>query len=548
MKIIKTIKQLLFFYTIVHLTGCTLIFLPKNQKVAIRTQQPNSKVYVNNEEVGEGQTVVAKVKKDGAKQVVVQTPGYKDGYNVLMLGKRNPAFWPLMLLDAPFIYPLVLIDAQPVPKFYRFSKINDLPASYKYAAKAANEKFVHLEAIKLDIANKDKDLQDYFGIAYSANSAKVMQEIEKAENARFKQEQKLEAKNAKKKKKKKSLLTEDKRLNYDNTVFSERVFKTLKRTGYVDTINKVFADNNNTVVLEGIIKKASVFQVVGSGGSNYKKAKVNVIWNIKNTFGEQLDSINSWSFSGDFVVKLNDKGENDNADKMFADAIDNSYLDLSKDPRFVKHLAIETNLGIGDPVLSIKMPKTRVQDVSEASTATVTVKQEGGGHGSGFAITNDGYILTNFHVVAGETFGKLEKLTVILSDGEEVPATVVRYNRMRDIALLKVNKKFDKAFNLSDSKSFKNLMEVYSIGTPKSIELGQSVSLGLISNERKSNNNNLLQVSININAGNSGGPLFEKNGTLQGVVTSKLVGFSTEGVGFAIPSYLIPAYLNLSLN
>ena len=91
-------------------------------------------------------------------------------------------------------------------------------------------------------------------------------------------------------------------------------------------------------------------------------------------------------------------------------------------------------------------------------------------------------------------------------------------------------------------------MEVYSIGTPKSVELGQSVSLGIISNERKSNNNNLLQVSINVNPGNSGGPLFEKSGALQGIVTSKLVGFATEGVGFAIPSYLIPAYLNLSLN
>lgn len=546
MNFIKSIKQLLFCFAIVHLTGCTLIFLPKNQKVAIRTQHSSSKVYVNNEEVGEGQTVVAKVKKDGAKQVVVQTPGYKDGYNVLMLGKRNPAFWPLCLLDIPFIYP-ILVDTQPYPKFFSFPKINDLPASYKYSTKAANEKFLHLEAIKLDIANKDKDLKDYFGIPYSANSAKLMEEIEQAEKTRFKQEQKQETREAKKKKKKKSLLANDNRVNYDNTVFSERVFKTLKRTGYVDTINKVFADNNNTVVLEGIIRKASVFQVVGSGGSNYKKAKLFVVWNIKNTFGEKLDSIGSWSFSGDFVVKMNDKGENENAVKMFADAVDNSYLSLSKDPRFTKHLAMESNFSIEDPVLSIRMPKTSVKDVSEASTATVTVKQEGGGHGSGFAITNDGYILTNFHVIAGKTWGKLPKHTVILSDGEELPAKVVRYNRMRDIALLKVDKKFEKAFTLSKDKSFKNLMEVYSIGTPKSIELGQTVSLGLISNERKSNNNNLLQLSININAGNSGGPLFEKNGTLQGVVTSKLVGFSTEGVGFAIPSYLIPAYLNLSL-
>jgi len=104
---------------------------------------------------------------------------------------------------------------------------------------------------------------------------------------------------------------------------------------------------------------------------------------------------------------------------------------------------------------------------------------------------------------------------------------------------------FEKVFLLSDTKTFKNLSEVYTIGAPKSVELGQSVSLGLISNERTTNNNNLLQLNININGGNSGGPLFEKNGTLQGIIQSKLVGKDTEGVGFAIPSYLVSSYLNI---
>ena len=56
----------------------------------------------------------------------------------------------------------------------------------------------------------------------------------------------------------------------------------------------------------------------------------------------------------------------------------------------------------------------------------------------------------------------------------------------------------------------------------------------------------MLQLSISINSGNSGGPLYDKNGVLHGVVTSKLVGYATEGVGFAIPSYLIQDYLNIS--
>jgi serine protease Do len=543
MNFLKTTKRLLFCITILNLTGCAAIFLPKNQHVTIHTPHPDAKVFISNEEVGEGRTVVAKVKKDFAKQVVIQAPGYKDGYHVLVPFKRHPAYWPLLALDVPFVYPL-LFDAVENPKFFRFPQDNNLSASFKYRMKADNEKFLHLEAIKLEVDNKDKDLKDYFGIAYSAL---VMEEINKAEKKDLKAQEKQEAKNLKKAKKKKNTL-DDKKLNYDDTKFSEVVFKTLKKTGYIDTVNKVLADNNNTLVLEGAIKKARVFYVNGKGFSTYKKAKVNVTWSIKNSYGEVLDTISGWSYSGDFAYSLYDKDDYDPSEKMFADAVDNAYLALSQHARFTKLMQVETSFNIDDPALVIRKPKKRVQDVSQASTATVTIKQDDGSHGSGFAITNDGYLLTNFHVIAGKTLNKVPKVTVILSTGEELTATVVRYNRMRDIALLKVNKEFESAFQLGNGKSFRNLMEVYSIGTPKSIELGQSVSLGIISNERKANNNNLLQVSINVNPGNSGGPLFDKGGDLQGVVTSKLVGYATEGVGFAIPSYLISTYLNLSLN
>ncbi len=89
---------------------------------------------------------------------------------------------------------------------------------------------------------------------------------------------------------------------------------------------------------------------------------------------------------------------------------------------------------------------------------------------------------------------------------------------------------------------------MYTIGAPKSIELGQSISAGIISNERNNNNNVLLQLGMSVNAGNSGGPLFNKDGVLDGVVCAKLIGENTEGVAFAIPSYLIQGYLNIKYN
>ena len=87
---------------------------------------------------------------------------------------------------------------------------------------------------------------------------------------------------------------------------------------------------------------------------------------------------------------------------------------------------------------------------------------------------------------------------------------------------------------------------MYTIGAPKSIELGQTVTTGIISNERNANNNELLQLSMPVNGGNSGGPLFNKTGVLDGVIVAKLVGESTEGISFAIPAYKIGAYLKIS--
>ena len=123
--------------------------------------------------------------------------------------------------------------------------------------------------------------------------------------------------------------------------------------------------------------------------------------------------------------------------------------------------------------------------------------------------------------------------------------SVVKVNKFQDLALLKVDKQFKKAFVCSDQKTFRKMEDVFTIGAPKSISLGQSISTGIISNERKINNNNLIQLNMSINSGNSGGPVFDSKGNLHGVVVSKLVGRNTEGVGFAVPSYLLQEYLNI---
>jgi len=229
---------------------------------------------------------------------------------------------------------------------------------------------------------------------------------------------------------------------------------------------------------------------------------------------------------------------------MYADAVINAYMRLHREGILTGYIKPVSNFTYNEPLLTINNVKASVSAKEDASIPSVIVKTKDG-HGSGFAISQDGYIITNYHVIAGKYKDKPNSVKIVTSTGEEVDGKIVRYNKFRDLALIKVEKTFDKAFKFTNVKSFRNLMDVYTIGAPKSIELGQSFSVGVISSERKSNNNNLLQLGMSVNGGNSGGPLFDASGTLHGVIVAKLIGQNTEGVSFAIPGYLIPEYLNI---
>jgi S1-C subfamily serine protease len=237
---------------------------------------------------------------------------------------------------------------------------------------------------------------------------------------------------------------------------------------------------------------------------------------------------------------------------MVSDAITISYLKLYKNKSFTANSKLNTDYAIKDNALTISAiaDADRVSNKKDAFQATVIVKtkenDKDAGHGSGFAISKDGYVLTNYHVIAGENSSKQKEIVVITADGTELKAKIVRFNKFRDVALLKVENTFAKAFYLDNQNKADVMLDVYTIGAPKSIELGQSVSAGIISSMRDVNDNKYLQLGMSINGGNSGGAIFDTNGNLHGVVVSKLIGKNTEGVAFAIPSYMVANYLNLN--
>lgn len=522
-------------------TGCVSVFMPRKQKITVATGQSGSVVFMDGEEFGTGASIRKKIKKTGIKKLIVKTPGYKDVYSVLPSTHRPPSYAFMQLLNLPFdvfaFFPAFIDHASMLGLAY--DDVTTIPLKYKTLEKKPDQKFIDLIRIKLNIKNKEKDLYD-FNIKSPVGVDKQIADAEKQKDTN---EKKLEA--SKKKGKKRNLLeADDKRMLYNDTKFSEDISSLIETSGYKDSLENFFTDANNLMGLEAKINKVYGYKVRTKGlDDDFFKVKMFMTWYIKSNYNEIIDSLETNEFSGEFTYNLL-MPDND-LSGMFSDAVENSFYCLMNNLRIQDHLKKQENTDIKEAGLSINTPSSIVADKNSAGEACVIVKTNKG-HGSGFAISNNGYIITNYHVIAGKFDRQTEIPTIILSDGSEVKAEVIRVNKFKDLALLKINKDLAKAFKISSNRSFSSLQDVYTIGAPKSVELGQSVSTGIISNERKARNFTYLQLNMSVNSGNSGGPLFDANGNLHGVIVSKLVGNNTEGVSFAIPGYLLEKYLNIS--
>ena len=160
--------------------------------------------------------------------------------------------------------------------------------------------------------------------------------------------------------------------------------------------------------------------------------------------------------------------------------------------------------------------------------------------GSGFVISADGYILTNYHVIDG-----VSDITVTFSDGTSYDATLVGGEEENDIAVLKIDATGLRPVVLGDSDALQVGEPVYAIGNPLG-ELTFTFTGGFVSAKDRSITMsdgtimNMIQTDAAINSGNSGGPLFDQYGQAVGIVSAKYSGSSSseatiEGIGFAIP-------------
>jgi serine protease Do len=164
------------------------------------------------------------------------------------------------------------------------------------------------------------------------------------------------------------------------------------------------------------------------------------------------------------------------------------------------------------------------------------------GEGSGFIITNDGYIITNFHVVKDAT-----KITVDLNESfdKNIPAQLIGADPETDIAIIKIQKENLPHLSFGDSNQLQIGEQVVAVGSPFGLEA--SVTKGVISQKSRNNlkitdREDFIQTDAAINPGNSGGPLLNLDGQVIGMntaIVSRSGGHM--GIGFAIPSAIIMA-------
>ena len=158
--------------------------------------------------------------------------------------------------------------------------------------------------------------------------------------------------------------------------------------------------------------------------------------------------------------------------------------------------------------------------------------------GSGFVLTADGYIVTNYHVVEGA-----DTVTVTMYNGDEYDAKYVGGDEDYDIAVIKVEAQDLQPVTVGDSDTLNVGDHVLAVGNPLG-ELTFSMSGGMVSSVNRAINVsgtpfNMIQTDASINPGNSGGPLFNSYGEVVGIVSAKYSSASNEesveGLGFAIP-------------
>lgn len=228
------------------------------------------------------------------------------------------------------------------------------------------------------------------------------------------------------------------------------------------------------------------------------------------------------------------------------DAYDSLYQENFKEITNIlatqEQTLVSQQASFDEQIEDLKSQQADFSEVIEDSVkASVTVSTEGS-LGSGFIVSEDGFVVTNFHVIAGDP----SEIVVRTFDQKTLQAEYIGRDEVRDLALLKVSGNFD-YLDIADSDELQPGNKVIAIGNP--LGLTFTATEGIVSAVHRSGPNGLneyIQTDVSLNPGNSGGPLIDTQGQVVGINNFKIGG--AESLGFSLESNAMRLSVNSIAN
>jgi len=514
-------------------SGCVFVFAPKRQKVTFATSTPGATIKYNEDSIGVGTAKKKLNRGDIFHTVIVDKKGYVTrSYPIELKAKLSAgALFSVLDFATAFLALIIIPIDLGSPKAHRFDKQHTIPPLIPLAPKKDDEKYMLVNKTSLNAQSKDLQMVTYKKLKQYANRSGYLSDESFGKGG----------------------------ANIDNTVFTDELNATLLDMGFVDTSHSIFTSADNSLYLDANITSVTIHSLKrrhkslqAEYGNELVGVELAIEWKVMDYYKQSIYTTTTKKVSDLFLISNDNEyiGSRSNSFQIrlsnpIKQAVAQNFKLALVDVREEISRKGLLKKGTGEQEKTDEIAIARPQApgdgarLNEMLKACVSIKVDKG-HGSGVVISDDGYIVTNYHVVTGT-----DKIEVIFNDDSHAIARVIKASTGYDLALLKVDKDSLKALPLTDNKTPDIGIDVWAMGTPNSLELGQSISKGIISGFRTTNDLSYIQTDVKVSPGNSGGALINRRGDILGVVASKLIGQGTEGVSFAIPAYEVLEKLNI---
>lgn len=552
----RTFKYIAVLFLVIQFSSCGFGFLVgKNQKVTIDKDSATTILVNNKVPVLKNDKYIFE-RKGEPVQITINRKGYKTANKVLIPYKLNAVGYGTVAFNSILLgvpTTTIILGAYVVSDGSLIGPaIGSLAYLWEYAYVSgiiySNSDYWNYD--KLNLLN---ETMSRVPVKDSLSKEIMLRNISMDVKPEKNEEYKISYENYKKgnfTKNTKNTQKED-RTRINETLLSEEINTVLKKSGYIDTSDMVLRNryNKNNYLDASIIginiakvpfhinDETNLTQTTG-----FIRAELEIKWDVLDYYKTKLYSDTIKGISGEYI-SYKESANSSYINQAIKDAVHTSLYTLLNSEKLKKTIHIDANEKVDTLVnIDIRASTNYVSSIDQAVKSTVTIKCKDG-HGSGFFISEDGYIITNYHVITDTT-----KLEIIMNDGTKYKPMVVRSNKNSDLALLKIEKNVIVPFKLTDNESYRMGQEIYAIGTPSAEDLSQTLTKGIISSIRKKPGAaKIIQTDAKVNGGNSGGPMINKDGNLIGVVNSKLIGIGVEGIGFAIPANQIQSSLSIKI-